>query len=82
MLRLGLFIVLIFITLALPTWFFILAALLYALLYTPYELIILGACLDAYFAPETVNIPYYTIGLCFLTLGGVWLRSILRLTEN
>ena len=82
MLRLILFTILVFIVLSLPPWLFIPAVGLYVLLYTPYELIILGACIDAYFSPETINIPYYTLGFCGLILVSVWLKSILRLAED
>ena len=82
MLRFGLFITLIFMALTLPPWLFILAAILYTLLYTPYELIILAACLDAYFAPTGTLIPYYTLGFGLLALVGEWLRIRLHWQEN
>ena len=32
-----------------PVWLYVSAAVLYALFYTGYELIILGACIDSYY---------------------------------
>jgi len=82
MLRFVLFTLLIFIALSLPLWLFIPAVILYTLLYTPYELIVLGACIDVYFSPATVNIPYYSLGFCLLILLSVWLKPVLRLAED
>ena len=45
-----------------PVWLYVSAAVLYALFYTGYELIILGACIDSYYGFSGVTfLPYYTI---------------------
>ena len=82
MTRILLFLALIFLSVSLPWWLFVLAALLYSLLYTPYELVILGALLDGYFGAGGSFMPYYTLSLTALVLGSEWLRPRLTWHEQ
>jgi hypothetical protein len=54
----------------LPFWFFILSVFLYALFFTPYELLVLSVLIDAQFGNSTLFSGYaYTmvVGIAFLT---------------
>jgi hypothetical protein len=55
------FIVLCLATVA-PTWVFVISALVYALYFTAYELILLALCIDAYYGNFSITIvPYYVL---------------------
>lgn len=56
----------------LPTWFFFIAAFVYALRYTAYELIFITAAIDAFYGGGSF-IPYYTI---VATLGLIMLEWV------
>ncbi len=82
MTRVLLFTTLIFLSVSLPWWLFAVAAILYSLLYIPYELIILGALLDGYFGAGSSLVPLYTSGLTIMVLVGEWLRPRLTWHEE
>lgn len=61
-LRLVLFLIVVLLSAFVPTWLFVLCVVLYALMYTAYELIVLMCIIDAlYGIGYGTLIPYYTI---------------------
>lgn len=61
-----------------PTIVFAAAALLYALRYTAYELLVLAACIDGYYALEGTMLPYYTLSFCAGMLFLEWIKPQVR----
>ena len=60
MLRISLFTCMAVLTVFAPVWLLAVCAFLYALRFTAYELLVLAACIDAYYG-GFVAIPYYTL---------------------
>jgi hypothetical protein len=77
--RIFLFIVIILIALFLPLWAFVIAASIYALLYTPYELLVLAVCIDAQFGDPSRGLWFlYTLCVAGVLLGSVFIKPQLR----
>lgn len=77
--RIFLFIIMILIALFLPVWVFVAGAFLYALLYTPYEILILAVCIDAQFGDPTRGLWFlYTLSASSAVLITVLLKPQLR----
>jgi len=75
MIRIILFIAVVITAVTAPTIVFAVCAILYALKYTAYELIIVGACIDAYYSTmDFPLIPYYTLILCGLLIFIEWIK--------
>lgn len=61
-----------------PTGFFIICALLYALRYTAYELIVVSVCIDGlYGTGGFFLVPYYTIITCVALLFIEWFKPLI-----
>lgn len=53
----------------------------YALYWRAYELLLVAACIDAYFG-GAVNIPYYTISVLFILIIMEWVRPSLLFNNH
>lgn len=77
--RIFLFIVIIVTALFLPLWVFALGAFVYALLYTPYEILILAVCVDAQFGDPSRGMWFlYTLSAAGIVLTTVYIKPQLR----
>jgi hypothetical protein len=77
--RIVLFSIVALIALFLPVWAFGIAALMYALFYTPYEILILALCIDAQFGDPHQGFwfIYTTMSACIL-LSSIFIKPQLR----
>jgi hypothetical protein len=67
------------VALFLPFWIFACLAPLYAFIFAPYELLILGVCIDAQFADTARGVGYaYTGFIALITLAVMAARPLLR----
>lgn len=83
MIRILLLVALLYFAVALPSWLFLIAAFLYALLYEQtYELLVLGAVIDATFGFTASVVPYYTLAALILVLVGEYTRPLLRWNDS
>jgi hypothetical protein len=63
----------------LPLWVFVCVALVYALVFSPYELLVLGVCIDAQFGDVARGVWYvYTGVTALLTMFTMGVRPFLR----
>lgn len=72
------FILLIVGAIALPGWVLLPFALAYAFFFRAYELLVLAACIDAYFG-IAAHLPYYTICTLIMLVSVEWLKPYLAL---
>lgn len=70
------FITLLIVSTIVPHFIFLPAALLYALVWRGYELIVLAICIDAYFGVGH-HIPYYSLYTSVIVLGAEWIKPSL-----
>ena len=75
--RILFFMVLILIALYTPLWFFSILAIIYASIYVPYELVILGLCIDAGFGYPTFGL-WYTACTLSIYVSSELLKPYLR----
>lgn len=75
-LRILLFILILFVASVAPTWVLIVCMVLYSLRYTAYELVVLGACIDVYYGTNMglLVVPYYTVGVTLWLLLIEWAK--------
>ena len=80
MIRILLFIALIYFSVSLPSYLFVVAAFLYMLLYSRgYELLVLGAFLDALFGGLSgFMVPQYTLIMLAIVVLSEYTRPLLR----
>ncbi len=77
--RVLLFFIVILTALFMPLWSFVGIAFVYALLYTPYELLILAVCIDAQFGDPYRGLWFlYTLSASGIVLITVRLKPQLR----
>ena len=77
--RICFFLIVLLITLFFPLWAFILGAFLYALLYTPFEILILAVCIDAQFGDPSRGAWFlYTLSAGCVVLITVYIKPQLR----
>lgn len=76
--RILFFIVLILVALYTPLWVFSILAIIYACIYVPYELVILGLCIDAGFGYTTFGL-WYTACTLSIAVSTELLKPYLRL---
>lgn len=78
--RIFLFCIIVLIGLFLPLWAFACAAFVYALVYTPYEILILAMCIDAQFGDPQSGLWFlYTLTSSCILIVTVYLKPQLRL---
>jgi len=73
-LRLFLFAALMLLSVFAPVWILAACALAYALRFTAYELLVLAACIDAYYGGSSA-LPYYTLVTAALLLAVEYIKS-------
>ena len=74
------FVGIIFAALFLPFWAFVPIALLYALVWTPYELLVLAVCIDSQFGDVDMGVWYkYTLAVSLIFLLTTSIKPYLRL---
>ena len=63
----------------LPLWFFVCVSVLYALMYTAYELVPIAVCIDVLFG-VAANVAgcLYTIAVLLILIGTVYIKPHLR----
>lgn len=77
--RIFLFSIMILVALFLPLWAFIIGAFLYALIYTPYEILVLAVCVDAQFGDPGRGVWFlYTLSTSVILLATVFIKPQLR----
>lgn len=77
--HLFLFFIVILVALFLPVWAFVVGAILYALVYTPYEILILALCIDAQFGDPSRGLWFlYTLSTAVILLATVFIKPQLR----
>lgn len=74
--RIIVFFTLLVLSTMMPLFVFVPAALMYALVWRGYELIMLGMLIDAYFGVDVV-VPYYTLIAGFLVASAEWVKPSL-----
>jgi len=63
----------------LPMWSFLVLAVLYGLVWTPYELLILALCIDAQFGDQQLGVWYwYTLWISCILVFSVYIRPHVR----
>lgn len=62
-----------------PLWVFIVAGFVYALFYTPYEVMIIGLCIDSQFGEQARGLWYlYTLATVCIFFVTLYVRPFLR----
>lgn len=67
----------------LPYWVFAILALVYACIWTPYELVILAVCIDAEFGRPELGIAYmYTLTVGILSILGIYIKPLFKFYKS
>lgn len=73
--RIIFFLILVCLATFVPTWVYVIAALVYALYFTAYELIILALCIDAYYGNFGISlVPYYVLATSVCLVCIEWVK--------
>lgn len=67
----------------LPFWYFVPLACVYAFVFSPYELLILGVLIDAEFGDPSLGMSYrYTLAITCIVLASFFLKPYIRFYRN